>query len=197
MSRARCNTYLTCSSMVAPNVLAMLGTTMMLASLAFAQNATTIRYMPLGDSITEHGCWRAQLFDKLTKANYTVDFVGSASSTTVCEVGSYDNNHEGHTGNQASNIAKQSQLAGWLQSNPADLITMHLGTVDIVEGNITQTPLVSAFTNIVRQMRASNPKMKIIVSQLLFLQSRKLIAHERLRKSFRGQLVATTARSWL
>jgi hypothetical protein len=134
------------------------------APLALAQNATKIRYMPFGDSITEFGCWRAQLFDKLTKANYTnVDFVGSMTSNTNCQgISTYDRNHEGHAGFQAVNIANQNQLVGWLQRNPADVVTMHLGTND-VNGGRTTAQVIAAFTTLVKQMRDSNPKMKIIV----------------------------------
>jgi hypothetical protein len=167
----------------------------MLLPLAFAQNATRIRYMPLGDSITEYGCWRAQLLDKLTKANYAVDFVGGSNSTTVCEVGPYDNNHEGHSGYRATNIAGQNQLVGWLQRNPADVITMHLGTVDIVQASIPTAQIIAAFTVLVRQMRESNPRMKIIVSDTRPVRRTKaLIPRHRSRKSSPGR--AATSR-WL
>lgn len=52
---------------------------------------------------------------------------------------------------------------GWLQRNPADVITMHLGTNDVVRQDTTVDQIIAAFTKMVQQMRDSNPKIKIIV----------------------------------
>ena len=126
---------------------------------------TKIRYMPFGDSITEIVCWRRYLYQHLQTAGITnVDFVGSlTTATTGCTGNDFDRNHEGHSGFQAVNIANANQLVGWLQSNPADIVTMHLGTNDINGGRST-TDITTAFSKLVDQMRASNPKMRIIVS---------------------------------
>ena len=121
------------------------------------------RYMPFGDSITEFGCWRAEVWQMLQDAGYTaVDFVGSQSSATQCNGLNYDRDHEGHAGFLAINIANQNQLVGWLQQNPADVITMHLGTNDIFGGHSTDE-IIAAFDTLVDQMRDSNPAMRIIV----------------------------------
>src|SRR4051794_31846026 len=105
-----------------------------LAAGAAAQNAT-LRYMPFGDSITEIICWRAKLWDKLQSTEWAkVDFVGSGRGENSCRNTKYDRDNEGHSGFLAINIANQKQLVGWLQKNPADVITMHLGTND-VNGN--------------------------------------------------------------
>jgi lysophospholipase L1-like esterase len=60
-------------------------------------------------------------------------------------------------------IANNNNLPGWLQRNPTDIITMHLGTNDITYGKTT-AQIITAFGKLVDQMRASNPKMRIIVS---------------------------------
>jgi lysophospholipase L1-like esterase len=134
------------------------------AALLNAVSAQTIRYMPFGDSITEFGCWRAQVWQMLQQAGYTnVDFVGSMSSSTACSGLNYDRNHEGHAGFQAVNIANQNQLVGWLQRFPTDVITMHLGTNDVNGGRSTDQ-IIAAFDTMVTQMRAHNPRMRIIVS---------------------------------
>ncbi|PGH08255.1 hypothetical protein AJ79_06041 [Helicocarpus griseus UAMH5409] len=126
-----------------------------------------ISYMPFGDSITEFGCWRAQVWQKLQDDGHTnVDFVGSMTSQTECQAINYDRGHEGHAGFQAVNIASQNQLVGWLASNPADIVTMHLGTNDIVAGRSTDQ-ILDAFTTLVEQMRASNPEVRIIVAQII------------------------------
>ena len=131
-----------------------------------AQNAT-IRYMPFGDSITEIVCWRGLLYQQLqTTGLSNVNFVGSNDDENPagCSVSNYNEHNEGHSGYQAVNIANQNQLVGWLQANPADVITMHLGTNDVVYGQSTSN-ILAAFTTLVKQMRASSANIKIIVSR--------------------------------
>jgi len=128
-----------------------------------AQRAT-LHYMPLGDSITTLGCWRAFLWDKLQKGGYKqVHFVGTQTSTTACNGLNYDKNHEGHIGYLASDIASKKQLVGWLKSAPADIVTVFLGTNDIWHKSQKTTDTLTAFSTLVDQMRDSNPKMRIIV----------------------------------
>lgn len=134
-----------------------------------AAQSATVRYMPFGDSITEITCWRGLLWEQFQTAGLTnVNFVGSEDDQNPagCPVSGYDENNEGHSGFQAVNIANQNQLVGWLQQNPADVITMHLGTNDVVYGQ-TQANILAAFTKLVGQMRASNANIKIIVSRAL------------------------------
>ncbi|KAI9662905.1 MAG: hypothetical protein M1821_007952 [Bathelium mastoideum] len=135
---------------------------------AAAQNAT-VRYMPFGDSITEIVCWRGLLYQQLQAAGLTnVNFVGSNDDENPagCSVSNYNEHNEGHSGFQAVNIANQNELVGWLQANPADVITMHLGTNDVVYSSTT-SEILAAFTTLVGQMRASNANMKIIVAQII------------------------------
>lgn len=149
--------------MVAPTtILSLLG----LATAVSAQaNSTRLRYMPFGDSITEIVCWRSKLWNKLQSTEWaTVDFVGSGKTENNCRDTKYDRDNEGHSGFLAINIANQKQLVGWLQRNPADVITMHLGTNDIVQQNKAVTDIIAAFTTLVKQMRDHNPKIKIVVS---------------------------------
>jgi lysophospholipase L1-like esterase len=136
------------------------------AAVAAAPSATPIRYMPMGDSITEIICWRGYLYQALQQANYTdVKFVGSNNdeNPSGCPIENYDKHNEGHSGYWAINIANQNQLVGWLKQNPADVITVHLGTNDITNHQSTSS-ILAAFTTLVGQMRAANPAMKIIVS---------------------------------
>jgi len=133
-------------------------------SIASAQSNATIRYMPFGDSITEIICWRSKLWQKLQTTEWkTVDFVGSGKGENNCRDTKYDRDNEGHSGFLAINIANNKQLVGWLQKNPADVITMHLGTNDIVQQNKPVADIIKAFDTLIGVMRDSNPKMKIIV----------------------------------
>ncbi len=136
----------------------------LLSSAVVAQN-TTLRYMPFGDSITEIICWRAMLWEKLQSTEFaSVNWVGSGKTENNCGDSTYDRDNEGHSGFLAINIANNRQLVGWLQANPADVITMHLGTNDIVQQNKPVDQIIAAFTTLISVMRASNPNMKIIVS---------------------------------
>ncbi|KAI1457921.1 carbohydrate esterase family 3 protein [Annulohypoxylon moriforme] len=143
-----------------------------LLGAAVAQNAT-LRYMPFGDSIaniatTEIICWRAMLWEKLKPTEWgSVDWVGSGKTENNCGDTTYDRDNEGHSGFLAIDIANRKQLVGWLQTNPADVITMHLGTNDIVQQNKQVTDILAAFTTLVGVMRDSNPNMKIIVAQII------------------------------
>ncbi|KAI1811961.1 carbohydrate esterase family 3 protein [Poronia punctata] len=140
-----------------------------LAALAGAAAAQeTLRFMPFGDSITEIICWRALLWEKLQSTEFaSVDWVGSGQVDNNCGDGNYDRDHEGHSGFLAVDIANNNQLAGWLQQNPADVITMHLGTNDIMQQNKGPDEILGAFTTLVGNMRDSNPNMKIIVAQII------------------------------
>jgi lysophospholipase L1-like esterase len=128
---------------------------------------TTVKVMPLGDSITgSPGCWRQLLWSRLQTTGYTnVDFVGSLDDSTSCGT-LYDGNNEGHGGFLATNILSQNQLPGWLASATPDIVMMHLGTND-VWSNIPAGTILTTYSGLVDQMRASNPKMRILVAQIL------------------------------
>ncbi|KAF2794189.1 carbohydrate esterase family 3 protein [Melanomma pulvis-pyrius CBS 109.77] len=140
-----------------------------LATTTLAQNTTVpLRYMPFGDSITEIICWRAKLWEKLQTTEWsTVNFVGSGKTENNCKDTKYDRDNEGHSGFLAIDIVQKKQLEGWLKTNPADVITMHLGTNDIVQQSKSVADIIKAFTTLVGTMRTSNPKMKIVVAQII------------------------------
>ncbi|KAE9364197.1 carbohydrate esterase family 3 protein [Stipitochalara longipes BDJ] len=128
-----------------------------------------IRYMPFGDSITEIVCWRGLLWTKLQEGDFTnIDFVGSGTNQNPagCSTANYDKDNEGHSGFLAIDIANKKQLVGWLQKNPADIITMHLGTNDVGAQHKTED-IITAFTTLIKVMRDSNPNMKIIVAKII------------------------------
>jgi hypothetical protein len=155
-----------------------------------------IRYMPFGDSITESVCWRAKLWEKLQRTEYaSVKFVGSSTDDYECKDARYDRANEGHSGFLAIDIANKNQLEGWLKRNPADVITMHLGTNDIVH-NIATMDIIAAFTKLVATMRMSNSRIKLVVRPLacpscLFPS----LTWYRLHKSSQSALEITTQES--
>jgi lysophospholipase L1-like esterase len=136
----------------------------LLVAATTAQQNATIRYMPFGDSITEIICWRSKLWNKLQTTEWaSINFVGSGRTENNCRDTKYDRDNEGHSGFLAIDIANKNQLEGWLKTNPADVITMHLGTNDIVQQSKATTDIIKAFDKLVATMRASNPRMKIVV----------------------------------
>ena len=51
----------------------------------------------------------------------------------------------------------------WLKKNPADIVTMHLGTNDIFRGDRKTAEITAALGKLIDQMRESNAAMRIIV----------------------------------
>jgi lysophospholipase L1-like esterase len=103
-------------------------------SIASADGPNPIRIMPLGDSIT-YGSqsagtvgYRRPLYQSLIGAGYSVDFVGSQTDGSPED---FDRNHEGHRGWRADQI--RDNITGWLNSAPADVILLHIGTNDITQ----------------------------------------------------------------
>ncbi|MEV0459342.1 cellulose binding domain-containing protein [Catellatospora methionotrophica] len=128
--------------------------------------AVPTRIMALGDSITgSPGCWRATLWNRLQSTGYTdIDMVGTLP-TQGCGV-AHDGDNEGHGGYLATNIANQNQLVGWLSATLPDVVLMHLGTND-VWSNLPSSQILTAFSKLVDQMRASNPAMRILVAKII------------------------------
>ncbi|KAG7284997.1 hypothetical protein NEMBOFW57_009615 [Staphylotrichum longicolle] len=137
-----------------------------LSLLALAQGAA-VRWMPLGDSITDYGCWRAWIWQRFQQDGHDVDLVGSQRAGEDCSGLPFDRDHEGHPGYQATDIAARNDLVGWLRQSPADVVTMHLGTVDLLRGLLSPPQVLAALDTLVDQMRDSNPARRIIVAQLI------------------------------
>lgn len=125
-----------------------------------------VRVMALGDSITgSPGCWRALLWQKLQAGGYTgVDMVGTLPAQG-CGI-AHDGDNEGHGGLLATNVATEGLLVGWLAQTRPDVVLMHFGTND-VWSNRSTAQVLDAYTTLVRQMRASNPGMKVLVAQII------------------------------
>lgn len=93
------------------------------------------------------------------------DFVGSLSGS--CSGNGVDQDHEGHSGSLATDYAKNGNLTVWLNQNPPDVVIMLLGTNDVLIGKKPVDEILAAYDTLLGQMRAKNPKMQIIFSNLL------------------------------
>jgi len=125
-----------------------------------------IKIMPLGDSITgSPGCWRALLWNNLQNTGYTnINFVGTLPPQG-CGI-PYDGDNEGHGGALATNIVSLNELPGWLSATNPDIVLMHLGTND-AWNNIATNTILAAYSTLVDQMRVNNPRMRILVAQII------------------------------
>ncbi|KAJ1551463.1 hypothetical protein HK096_010629, partial [Nowakowskiella sp. JEL0078] len=124
--------------------------------------------MPLGDSITgSPGCWRALLWQKLVNTPYDmskINFVGT-QTPPGCGI-TYDGDSEGRGGTLVTDTATSGYLVTALQANYADIVLMHYGTNDC--WNSRGTPaIINAYTTLLGQMRASNPKIILIIAQII------------------------------
>lgn len=77
-----------------------------------------------------------------------------------------DQDHEGHPGYLATEMAKNGNLVGWLNQNPPDVVIMLAGTNDVLKKKTTGE-IIAAYDTLIGQMRAKNAGMQIVVSNLL------------------------------
>ncbi|GAB2729962.1 GDSL-type esterase/lipase family protein [Streptomyces bullii] len=133
---------------------------------AAAPATDPVRVMPLGDSITgSPGCWRALLWNRLQSNGYTgIDFVGTLGPQGCGQP--HDGDNEGHGGELVTRVADQNLLPARLAATRPDIVVMHFGTND-VWSSIAPDRILAAYTELVTQMRDSNPDMKVLVAQLI------------------------------
>ncbi|KAH9896245.1 carbohydrate esterase family 3 protein [Xylariomycetidae sp. FL2044] len=143
-------------------------TAAVLASTASAQ----VKVMLLGDSITEITCWRPLVWSRLASAGLSgsVDLVGSMTdlpSTCGSAVpAGFDVNHEGHSGWQAYDIARNN-IAGWVDSYRPDVVQFMLGTNDVNIGGRDVASILASYDIMLAAMRAANADVRVIVDKLI------------------------------
>jgi hypothetical protein len=143
-----------------------------------------IEIMPLGDSITKGfgtcsapdtdlNCtgYRDDLWYSLTDNGYLIDLVGSEGEEFQY-LHDYDNNHEGHGGWSANQIRDNIYGSGanWLQTNPADVILLHIGTNDISAGqapNGIVTEVSQILDRIDQFEGANNRDVMVILARII------------------------------
>ncbi len=145
----------------------------------------TVRLMPLGDSITEGGsngnsqpdqnasfiAYRGQLWTKLHDAGYTMDFVGSnygGQDYKDNNDSTFDIDHEGHDGWKADQI--DAQVTGFLNTNPADVVLLHIGTNDL-NGGESIASTVTDVENILNKIKANNSDPSVIIARIINRQT--------------------------
>lgn len=139
---------------------------LLLATFSFCGAAEQKIYtiLPVGDSITEgggtFGNYRYPLWEKLFAAGYLVEFVGSRSS----ESRGGPLRHEGYGGKNAEFLA--GAVENYFRTNSADIVLIHSGH----NHTNTEAPvfgIVAATEKMIRTARAANPKVIVLVAQVI------------------------------
>jgi len=156
---------------------------LLLLTHALPLQASAVRVMPLGDSITYDDsyadyegnnrpasirhAYRNYLWYKLRDARYWVDFVGSRVAGTAIRP-SFDPENEGYPGETSDFIA--SHVYGFLARNPADIVLLHIGTNDrwsIDSSGNHMSGMINIFNEIDRFERNYHHHVKIILALII------------------------------
>jgi lysophospholipase L1-like esterase len=144
------------------------------------------RIMPLGDSTTASVCYRALLWQMLQSAGKRFDFVGTRNGDPGCGVSGYDRDNEGHGGYVVTDLLKAAgtgvrpsgadandpylsdarDLATWFDGKPADIVLLHFATNDLWS-NKAPAEILNAYTTILGRLRGANPKVRVMVAQVI------------------------------
>ncbi|KAL2146286.1 hypothetical protein VTI28DRAFT_4582 [Corynascus sepedonium] len=137
-----------------------------LAATAHAQ----VKVMLLGDSITQLTCWRPLVWDQIVSAGLAgdVDLVGSMNDLNYqcSRPNGFDPDHEGHSGWQAYDIARNN-IAGWVQNTKPDVVQFMLGTNDVNIGKRDVQSVLDSYTIMLDAMREANPNVRVIIDKLI------------------------------
>lgn len=142
---------------------------------------TSVRIMPLGDSITQadrnHNSYRRPLWFKLREAGYNVNFVGSTRSHYLGNApnSDFDQDHEGHWGWQVDEVS--AQIDRWAAEAKPDIVLIHVGTNDILRGQSFDST-ISELRSLIQTMRRHNPNLKILLAQLIPAQGSEILTQQ-------------------
>jgi lysophospholipase L1-like esterase len=126
--------------------------------------------MPLGDSITQgdvsHDSYRRSLWKQLQAAGQRVDFVGSTRENYRGgpPVPDFDTDHEGHWGWRADEVL--GEIAAWARASRPDVVLMHLGTNDALEGE-SPASTIAEMERIIDRLRDANPAVTVLVARII------------------------------
>jgi lysophospholipase L1-like esterase/chitodextrinase len=141
-----------------------------LRSITFSTQRLT-RIMALGDSITAgvggSPGYRYYLWHRLRDAGHRVDFVGAE---TLATNGAnppnfdFDQNHEGHPGWRADQIADSA--AGWASQHRPDIVLLHVGSNDVHEGQ-SASSTIDDIEDTIDALRSVLPNVKILLAKII------------------------------
>lgn len=148
---------------------------LLVATTAQAVSIDLGNIMPLGDSITAGyipggyipGGYRQELYNNLTAAGYSFQFVGSQTkyaSQTLTTAVPDQSRHEGHDGYSIQQIINGVNNSNWLNVNP-DIILLHIGANDI--GSSDAVTMSNQLDALLGSIVAKKPNARIIVAKII------------------------------
>jgi lysophospholipase L1-like esterase len=129
-----------------------------------------MRIMPLGDSITQadssHDSYRRPLWKLLQSGGYRVEFVGSENENHRGgpPIRDFDLDHEGHWGWRTDEVL--SNIGSWARAARPDVVLLHLGTNDALEGE-SPASTVSEIERIIDRLREANATVTVLVAKVI------------------------------
>ncbi|WP_328536565.1 ricin-type beta-trefoil lectin domain protein [Streptomyces sp. NBC_00344] len=134
-----------------------------------AAAATPLRLMPLGDSITDGyqsstgNGYRGPLWDELSAAGHSLDFVGTSRAGTMA-----DPDNEGHSGWRIDQIAAIADAS--LATYRPNVVTLEIGTNDL--GQNYQVPaMADRLNSLIDRIVADAPDATVLVGTLIISTS--------------------------
>lgn len=163
-----------------------------------SQASAPLRVMPIGDSITEatHGdaTYRYFLWRDLNLAGCPTDFVGSKRGVRTGQprFPAFDQDHESYWGKRVDELLPLVQ--GWVRNAQPDVILVHLGTNDMLQGQpVAQT--VAELGSFIDELRAGQPEVAIFLAQVIPVIAWRGVAVEPLNQALPGLVAAKTTAS--
>ncbi|GGK88111.1 SGNH/GDSL hydrolase family protein [Mangrovihabitans endophyticus] len=158
---------------------------------ATAMPASTLRVMPLGDSITygvgsqTTSSYRVELRRRLATAGMSVDFVGSRRTGDPAAA---DLDHEGHSGWTIARIS--AGVGAWLRTYRPDAILLHVGTNDLrSRSGAARAP--ARLKHLLHQIVSERPEAHLFVAQIT--GTRRYPAQQKRTEAFNAQIPAIVA----
>jgi len=175
-----------------------LHTILLSSSLCFSLSSsadtskTTVKILPLGDSITCASkyklSYRYPLWQKLVDAGKQVEFIGSQKklkgNTGRTQWDSYKGlsfppANEGHSGWRTDQILNglNDSVKGidqWLKGYKPDIALVHLGTNDVYQH---QTPESTRdeLAQVIAKLRTNNPRIKVLLARIVPMKTDKSV----------------------
>ena len=137
--------------------------------------ASSVKIMPLGDSITQgntsHATYRYWLYRQMRYAGFNPDFTGSLQTHYAGggqqgppPYGHFDPDHEGHWGWRVDMLLPN--LESWMRTQQPDIVLAHVGTNDIFQ-NQPNSQTISEIEHVIDTIRSEKPNVKIVLAELI------------------------------
>lgn len=129
-----------------------------------------LKIMPLGNSITDGygtpGSYRPTLWQLLVEQDgLEIDFVGSLQNGPASLP---DKDHEGHSGWKIDQL--EGNIAGWLNTYEPDVILLHIGTNDLIQG-VSGSQAAQRLDALVSTIFATKPDVTLLAASLIPLRT--------------------------